>query len=171
MLISCWVSERFNQRALTLAFQPFWVMICLIPFLAWKGFMKDQWGTYALLTVLLSHAPSWPISITWCLSNLNSVRNRTVLAAVVNIFSQIAAIIAANIYRKDDAPMYRRGNKDLIGIAAGAFVWTMLARTWFQWRNYSNLKKWNAMTKEEQDDYMVNTKDEGNKRLDFRFVY
>ena len=171
MLISCWVSERFNERALTLAFQPFWVMICLIPFLAWKGFMKEQWGTYALLTVLLSHAPSWPISITWCLSNSNSVRNRTVLAAVVNIFSQVAAIIAANIYRKDDAPMYRRGNKDLIGIAAGALVWTMLARCWFQWRNYSNLKKWNAMTKEEQDDYMVNTKDEGNKRLDFRFVY
>ena len=171
MLLSCWFSEKYNARAFTLAFQPFWVLVCLIPFLAWPGFMKDQWGTYALLTMLLAHAPSWPISITWCLSNSNSVRNRTVLVAVVNIFSQIAGIISANIYRKDDAPMYRRGNKQLIAIAAAAFVWCLLARVWFGWRNHWKQKKWNAMTPEEQDDYMMNTTDEGNKRLDFKFVY
>lgn len=171
MLLSCWFSEKYNARAFTLGFQPFWVLICLIPFLTWKNFMKDQWATYALLTILLSHAPSWPISITWCLSNSNLVRNRTVLVAVVNIFSQCAGIISANIYRKDDAPLYRRGNKQLIAIAAAALVWCLIARLWFQWRNHTKLKKWNAMTPEEQQDYIMNTTDEGNKRLDFRFVY
>jgi hypothetical protein len=32
-------------------------------------------------------------------------------------------------------------------------------------------RKWNAMTKEEQEDYVLNTKDEGLKRLDFRFAH
>lgn len=71
----------------------------------------------------------------------------------------------------DDAPLYKRGNKQLIAIAAAAFVLICITRTWFQWRNHRRDKIWNAMTKEEQDDYMHNTTDLGNKRLDFRFVY
>lgn len=171
MLLLCWLSEKWNQRALFLGLQPLWVIVCLLPMIAWDGLYVNQWGSYALLTVLLSHAPSWPISITWCSSNLNLVRNRTVSAAVVNIFSQLGGIISANIYRKDDAPLYKRGNRQLIGIASGALVLIALTRTWFWWRNKQNAKKWDAMTKEEQYDYIHNTKDEGNKRLDFRFVY
>lgn len=171
MMAVCWYSEKWNQRALVLLFQPLWVIITLIPMVVWDGFMVKQWATYALLVVLLIHPTSTAVSITWCSANLNLVRNRTVSAAVVNIFSQAAGIISSNIYRMDDAPLYKRGNKQLIAIAAAAFVLICITRTWFQWRNHRRDKIWNAMTKEEQDDYMHNTTDLGNKRLDFRFVY
>lgn len=39
------------------------------------------------------------------------------------------------------------------------------------WRNKSNEKLWGAMSREEKDHYLNTTKDEGNKRLDFRFAH
>ncbi|EDK40396.2 hypothetical protein PGUG_04494 [Meyerozyma guilliermondii ATCC 6260] len=99
MVATGYLSEIFNQRALALAITPLWTIACLIPLRWWSGAQKDIWGTYALLTVLLGHSPIWPISITWCSHNSNSVRSRAVSAALVNMFSQSGAIIAANIYR------------------------------------------------------------------------
>ncbi|KAJ9096881.1 hypothetical protein QFC19_006979 [Naganishia cerealis] len=171
MVATGYLSEIFNQRALALAITPLWTIACLIPLRWWSGAQKDIWGTYALLTVLLGHSPIWPISITWCSHNSNSVRSRAVSAALVNMFSQSGAIIAANIYRKDDAPLYKRGNTQLIGIAFGALGMCLTAKLYYILRNRYRDKKWNAMSIEEQEDYIKNSKDEGNKRLNFRFVH
>lgn len=38
-------------------------------------------------------------------------------------------------------------------------------------KNKSRDKKWNSMSEEERLEYLQNTKDEGNKRLDFRFEH
>lgn len=171
MVFACWLTVKTNQRSLVYLIQPIWIIACFIAMITWPGFLKDAWATYALLIILLINPGMHPISITWCSQNSNLVRNRTVLAALVNIFSQVAGIISANIYRKDDAPLYKRGNKQLIAIAAASIVVTLGARYWFKWRNKVRDEKWAAMTKEEQDDYIHNTTDEGNNRSDFRFVY
>lgn len=171
MVATGYLSEIFNQRALALAITPLWVLAGLIPLRWWSGAQKDIWGTYALLTVLLGHSPIWPISITWCSHNSNSVRSRAVSAALVNMFSQSGGIIAANIYRKDDAPLYKRGNTQLIGVAFGALGMCLIAKLYYISRNRYRDKKWNAMSIEEQEDYIKNSKDEGNKRLNFRFVH
>ena len=89
----------------------------------------------------------------------------------VNIFSQSASIIAANIYRKDDAPLYHRGNVDLIGIAFGALFACVFAKYYYIWVNKKRDEKWNAMSIDEQEEYIRNPRHDGNKRLDFRFVY
>jgi hypothetical protein len=78
---------------------------------------------------------------------------------------------AANIYRDDDQPLYRRGNTILIGITSFNIVLFYLVKAFYIWRNKVRDRKWNAMTKEEQTDYSLNTKDEGLKRLDFRFAH
>jgi hypothetical protein len=40
---------------------------------------------------------------------------------------------------------------------------------YYRGRNKSRERKWSAMSKEEQVNYLATTKDEGNRRLDFRF--
>ena len=171
MLVTGYLTEKFNHRAFALAATPIWILTSLIPLRFWPGSQKDVWGTYALLTVLLGHSPIWPITITWCSANSNGVRARAVSAALVNMFSQSASICAANIYRKDDAPLYHRGNTQLIAIAFGALAMCFIAKGYYILRNRQREKKWNKLSKEEKEDYVRFTTDIGNKRLDFRFVH
>lgn len=45
----------------------------------------------------------------------------------------------------------------------------LLVKLYYVYRNKSTEIIWNAMSLEQQEDYISNTKDIGNKRLDFRF--
>lgn len=171
MLVSGYLSEVFNSRALVLATIPIWILSCLFPLRYWSGSQIDAWGTFAILTVVLGACPTWPLTISWCSANSNSVRNRAVSAAVVNVFSQTAAIIAANIYREDDAPLYHRGNVQLIGCAFGTLGACIFARFYYKFRNKQKDRAWNELSIEQQEDYVKNTTDDTNKRLDFKFAY
>lgn len=171
MLLTTYYSEVLKTRALMLATIPVWIAIHLLILRYWSQAQINKWGTWVLLTFLLGHAPSWPLSISWCSANSNSVRSRAISAAVVNMFSQAGGIVAMNIYRKDDAPLYKRGNTQLIIIAFATLAMILITRQWFIFRNNQRDKKWNSLTKEQQLDYVENTTDKGNKRLDFRFVY
>lgn len=111
------------------------------------------------------------IQVAWNSRNSNTVRSRTVSAACYNMFCQAGGIIASNIYRADDAPLYRRGNRQLIAILAGNIGIYFLTKVYYVLRNRYRDKKWNAMTAEERLEYLSTTTDEGNKRLDFRFAH
>lgn len=73
--------------------------------------------------------------------------------------------MSSNIYRKDDAPNYKRGNTALLSIACMNLVLYGLTKAYYVWRNKSRDKKWNAMTQEQQLEYLETTTDEGNKRV------
>lgn len=74
-------------------------------------------------------------------------------------------------HETDDAPLYRRGNKQLLGILCMNIVLYGLVKAYYVFRNKQRDFKWDAMTPEEQLNYITTTKDEGNKRLDFRFQH
>lgn len=109
--------------------------------------------------------------VAWNSRNSNAVRLRTVSAACYNMFVQTGGIVASNIYRADDAPQYRRGNRQLLAIAVMNIALYVLVKAYYVWRNKSRDKKWNAMSEEQKLEYLATTKDEGNKRLDFRFAH
>lgn len=171
MTLLGYFSERINERSLLSLITPVWVLVGLFPLRFWSGSQVNVWGTYALLTVLLGHPPLWAISISWCSANSNSVRTRAVSAALVNIFSQVANITSANIYRDSDKPLYYAGNTALIGIAFGGLASCGFAKLYYVMRNKQKDKKWQCMTDEEKIIYVTETHDEGNKRLDFRFSH
>jgi hypothetical protein len=123
------------------------------------------------LTGLLSYPYCHAIVVSWNAKNSNAVRTRAVSAALYNMFVQSGNIISSNIYRDDDQPLYRRGNKILLAINCFNIVLFYAVKVFYIWRNKVRERKWNAMTKEEQEDYSLNTTDEGMKRLDFRFVH
>lgn len=107
----------------------------------------------------------------WNSRNSNSVRARTVSAALYNMTVQVGGIIASNVYRDDDAPRYKRGNKELVSVTCMNFGIYFLAKGYYVWRNRSRARKWDAMSEDQKLRYLETTTDEGNKRLDFRFAH
>lgn len=110
------------------------------------------------------------MQVGWVSRNANTVRSRAVGAALYNMFLQAGVVIASNIYRADDAPLYRRGNSILLGILALNLVLYILAKNYYIWRNRSRDRKWNRMTQDERLVYLSDHQDKGNKRLDFRLA-
>lgn len=47
----------------------------------------------------------------------------------------------------------------------------VFAKCFYVTVNKSRAKVWEAMSREEKEHYLSTTKDEGNKRLDFRFAH
>jgi hypothetical protein len=67
--------------------------------------------------------------------------------------------------------LYRRGNKVLLALVGWNVVMTVFIKAYYIWRNKTRERIWSAMSDEEKDEYLKTTKDEGNKRLDFRFAH
>lgn len=84
--------------------------------------------------------------------------------------AQLSQIIGSNIYQASDAPRYIKGNTVLLVVG----IVTLILYP-FTWLFYTKINRhrdrvWDAMTKEEQSHYLATTKDEGARRLDFRFA-
>lgn len=170
LLFITWVSRRANERAIVSSSSNLWFLPCLVALVALPA-SASPWTRYAILTVLLSYPYCHAILVAWNAKNSNAVRTRAVSAALYNMFVQSGNIIASNIYREDDSPLYRRGNKILLGITCFSIVLFYLVKVFYVWRNRVRDRKWNAMTAREREDYLANTEDEGQQRLDFRFAH
>ncbi|CEJ58530.1 Putative Permease of the major facilitator superfamily [Penicillium brasilianum] len=131
----------------------------------------NRWVVWAIVSLLLGFPNAHAIQVGWNSRNSNTVRSRTVSAAMYNMCVQASGIIASNIYRADDAPRYRRGNRALVALVVTNIFIYLLAKAYYVWRNNSRDKKWNAMSQQEKVNYLATTKDEGSGRLDFRFAH
>ncbi|KAI1483721.1 MFS general substrate transporter [Daldinia eschscholtzii] len=171
MLANTYAAEIFGNLTLVSVVGQFWILPFLIYLNVANTASASRWVIWTVTTLLLAYPNSHAIQVAWNSRNSNAVRSRTVSAACYNMFCQAGGIIASNIYRADDAPLYRRGNRQLIGILAGNIGIYGLTKVYYVLRNRYRDKKWNAMTAEEKLEYLSTTTDEGNKRLDFRFAH
>ncbi|KAH6891440.1 major facilitator superfamily domain-containing protein [Thelonectria olida] len=170
MLVFTYFSEIWNERAFMGAFAQLWILPTLIALTVLpEG--ASSWAKFAVLTVLLSYPSAHAMQVGWCSRNSNTVRTRTVSAALYNMFCQVGGIVHSNIYRADDAPLYRRGNKQLTAICAGNIGLYFLTKAYYIWRNKTRDREWNGLSKEEQLHYLETTTDAGSKRKDFRFAH
>ncbi|KAF4310051.1 major facilitator superfamily transporter [Botryosphaeria dothidea] len=170
LLIISWVSERVNERAIVSSTSNIWIFPWLVALVA-LGAKASEWVRYALLTGLLSYPYCHAILVSWNSRNSNAVRTRAVSAALYNMFVQSGNIIGSNIYREDDKPLYQRGNKILLGICCFNVVLLYGVKYYYVVRNKRREEAWAKLTGEEKIEYIHNTKDEGAKRLDFRFTH
>lgn len=87
---------------------------------------------------------------------------------------QIGSLIGSQIYRAYDAPYYKHGNAVCLAICVLSLIAMLVQRTVLVYLNRQKEKVWVAMTPEERAAYQ-NDKEarelDGNRRLDFRFVY
>ncbi|KAK9234562.1 major facilitator superfamily domain-containing protein [Lipomyces kononenkoae] len=170
MLAVTYSSQRFNERSLHGMLAQLWVLPNLIALHSFSR-QTNKWSKYAVTTILLSHPSTHAVQVAWTSRNSNSVRSRTVSSAVYNMACQLGGIISNYIYRSDDAPLYKRGNQDLIAICCMNVFIYLGVKGYYILRNRSRDRKWNALSKEEQEVYLATTNDKGNKKLDFRFAH
>ncbi|KAF1963214.1 MFS general substrate transporter [Byssothecium circinans] len=170
LLFLTWLSGKVKERSIVSSLSNIWIFPWLVALVALPA-NTSAWTRYALLTGLLSYPYCHAIVVAWNAKNSNTVRTRAVSAAFYNMFVQSGNMIASNIYRDDDQPLYRRGNKILLAICSLNIALFFFVKAFYIWRNKVRDQQWNAMSKEEQEDYVLSTKDEGMKRLDFRFAH
>ncbi|KAI1078755.1 MFS general substrate transporter [Whalleya microplaca] len=170
MLALATFAEYTGQLAACASMFQFWCLPFLIYLRVVDTAEASKWLTWAMISLLLAAPLGHPIQVGWISRNSNTVRSRAVGAALYNMFLQAGVITASNIYRSDDAPLYRRGNSVLIGIVSLNLVLYALAKLYYVWRNRVRDRKWNTMTPEEQLVYLSDHQDAGNKRLDFRLA-
>ncbi|CCE83302.1 Piso0_003877 [Millerozyma farinosa CBS 7064] len=171
LLIITWSSERIKQISLICLMQPLWSIPLLAILAWWKDSLHNVWGTWTVITLVIGCPYIHAICVSWVSRNANSIRSRSVCSALYNMTVQIGSIIGSNIYRADDAPYYRRGNTNLFIFSVIMIPIFIFAKFYYVGRNRHKERKWNSMTPEEQSEYINTTTDEGNKRLDFRFVH
>ncbi|CAK9442221.1 uncharacterized protein LODBEIA_P59640 [Lodderomyces beijingensis] len=169
LLAITWLSERVNERALVCLIAPIYATPIMGVIRWWSGSGKQIWSTWVLNTLYMGQPYIHAICVSWVSRNSNSVRTRSICSAVYNMFVQLGSIVANFIYREDDKPQYHRGNMQLFVLTLILIPILVLAKGYYVWRNKTRDKIWNAMSEEDRNDYRENTKDEGNRRLDFRF--
>lgn len=158
------LSERLNERAFVSMVQSLWVLPCLLVLRFWSNAMVDAWGTYAIMTVLLSYPYCHAILVGWTSKNSNNVGTRTVSAAVYNstppknlgmidiltdiVSVQMGNIIGNNVFRADDAPLYKRGYSVLLGLNLLGIVFFVGTKVYYVRKNQERNRIWNAMDDE-----------------------
>ncbi|RFU35565.1 hypothetical protein B7463_g778, partial [Scytalidium lignicola] len=171
MMILTYVSEIWHEITLTAMLGQIWAVPFLIYIYVVDINSINKWIAWAIMTLLLSYPSAHPIQVGWNSRNSNTVRSRTVSAAVYNMMCQAGGIIASNIYQKSDAPRYREGNRVLVALIITNIFIYLFTKVFYIWRNKSRDRKWNALSEEQQLNYLATTTDQGNKRLDFRFAH
>ncbi|CEL09324.1 Putative Allantoate permease [Aspergillus calidoustus] len=170
MLLITAFSELVNNRSFVAMAEDAWLLPCFVALIALPDPI-GPWQYFAIATVLLSFPYTHPIQVAWTSRNAGSVQNRTVSAALYNMWVQVSGMIGANIYQSSDAPRYFKANKGLLVICIWmCFIQYPGTYFYYRWRNNSKAKQWDAMTPEEQHHYRQTSTDKGNKRLDFRFA-
>lgn len=166
-----YLAEIWGELTLTSMIGQIWALPFVVYIYAVDITKIDKWLAWGIMTLLLSYPSAHPIQVAWNSRNSNAVRSRTVSAALYNMFVQASGIIASNIYRKDDAPRYKRGDRVLVGLVIANIAVYVLTKVYYVWRNKSRAKVWDAMSEDQRVEYLATTNDEGNKRLDFRFAH
>lgn len=111
---------------------------------------------------------------SWISENTFDVKKRAITAATYNVIVQFGSLTGSQIYRAYDAPYYKQGNAVLLAICGLSLLTFVAQRQYLVYLNKKKEAQWSAMTAQEQTTYQED-KDarelDGNKRLDFRFLY
>lgn len=170
LLLITKATEWFREKSILSSLSNVWFLPFLIALLTLKD-TSSYWLRYALTSALLAYPYCHAVLAGWTSRNSNSVRTRAVSGALYNMTVQGGSIIASQIYREDDKPLYKRGNKILLGICIWNILLFWAVKGYYMRRNANREKIWGQMSEEEKERYKRETTDEGNKRLDFRFAH
>ncbi|KAL4753318.1 hypothetical protein BDW72DRAFT_210477 [Aspergillus terricola var. indicus] len=164
MITTTWLAERTNQRLLFGAAIEIWYLVLLVA-LQTLPEKSMPWPRFAILTLIVGGPSLHPVLVALTSRNAGSVRTRTVASALYNMSVQVSSIAAANVYRTEDQPYYRRGNKVLIALAVVTIFLFISAKVYYVWRNSrQNKARWEALSSEQREAYLRENPVLTNKR-------
>lgn len=173
MLTLAWSSDRHNERTLHAFFGEFWIMPLLIAAISLPDGGRE-WGRFSLVSLISGYPYFHPIISSWISENSFDVKKRAITAATYNVIVQVGSLVGSQIYRSWDGPYYHVGNSVLLAICVLSLVAIAGQRQVLVHLNKRKEQRWEVMSAEERTAYQSDTvarEKEGNKRLDFRFVY
>jgi len=170
LLITAYVSEIVDSRVAATMILQLWALPLLVALYTFDQ-STSQWVYFAVVTLVTGFPYVHPIQVAWASRNSYSVKTRTISASVYNMFVQAGAITYANIYQADDKPLYKRGNRTLIGVCSMNIALYILTYFFYRTLNKRRERIWNSWSAKQQQKYIEETKDEGNQKMDFRFAY
>ncbi|OCH91080.1 MFS general substrate transporter [Obba rivulosa] len=170
LLVPCYLSEIWDSRTGATIILQLWALPLLVALYTFTE-QTSQWVYFAVVTLITAYPYVHPVQVAWVSTNSNSVATRTVSASLYNMFVQSGTVISSYIYVSSDAPLYKKGNGALIGIAVLNLV--IYAFTYFFYRGLNKRRDriWNSWTPEEQQKYLDTTTDQGSEKINFRFAY
>lgn len=171
LLLITWISERGTNNRFYMGIIQQLFMLPLLVALEVLPAHASNWARWTLTTLLVGSPYVHAVHVAITSRNAGSVRTRTVASAMYNMCVQASNIIAANIYRDTDKPLYRAGNQILLGILTYNIFLFIATKFFYIWRNRVRDRRWDQMSQAERSTYLATTKDKGNKRLDFRFAH
>lgn len=176
MINTIWMTRlatHYGERSLATSITNAWVFPCLVMLLTLPDTTKGHWRwvRYGVLS-LISTVP-YPLSflVGWVSHNSHSVQARTVPLCLVNISAQLADIVSTFAYTDSDQPYYRHGNIRPTFLSCFPILLFLIVRYYYVAINRERAKQWQALTAEQQVNYMMNTKDYGSSRIDARLAY
>lgn len=136
LLFWTWLSERTNQRFFIGLVSQLWTipLIVALETLPVK-FPHAKWVRYTISSLIVGYPYAHAMLVAVTSRNAASVRTRTVGSSLYNMAVQMSNIIASQIYRTKDAPLYRKGNRILLGLAAYNAVLFIATKFYYVWRN------------------------------------
>ncbi|KAI0756304.1 MFS general substrate transporter [Daedaleopsis nitida] len=170
LLTFCYLSEIIDSRVGATVLLQIWALPLLVALYNFTE-QTSPWVYFVVVTLITGFPYIHPVQVAWASTNSYSVGTRTVSASIYNMCYQADGMISANIYRNDDKPLYKRGNRALIIICAANIAFYAFTYVFYKRINEIRDKKWISWTAEEQQEYLNTTKDEGNSKMNFRFVY
>ncbi|KAG9081851.1 hypothetical protein FS749_007332, partial [Ceratobasidium sp. UAMH 11750] len=164
ILFTSFLSEAVNSRVLATVVLQLWALPLLVALYTFNR-STSQWVYFAVVTLMLVFerqmdgglnsrvmftARGFRISTRFKSPGRRviAVRTRTVSASVYNMFVQAGAVVYANIYRADDKPLYKRGNRTLIAVCSMNIVLYGLVFLFYRTVNRRRDRTWNAWSKE-----------------------
>lgn len=166
-------SDYFNERTFHAFIGEFWIMPLLIALVSLPNGGRD-WGRFSLITLISGYPYFHPIVSAWISENSFDVKKRAITAATYNVIVQVGSLIGSQIYRSWDSPYYHTGNSVLLAICVLSLLAILAQRQVLVYLNKKKERQWAAMSPEERMTYQNDTElreRDGNRRLDFRFVY
>ncbi|KAK9447842.1 major facilitator superfamily domain-containing protein [Limtongia smithiae] len=160
------LSDRYRVRWIFALLSALWVLPCLIV-LETIPDMASRYLRFVFITLIMGYPYYHPILISWISANSNDPNVRSMAFAIYNIFVQAGNILAANVYRESDAPVYHRGNGVLIGINVISMIIIVFIRQFFTRENKRRAKEWAQLDEVEREEYIQASKALGNRQLNF----
>ncbi|TQN70655.1 putative transporter [Colletotrichum shisoi] len=173
MLALAFSSDYFKERAFHCIFGELWIMPLLVSLITLPDGGRE-WSRFSIITLISGYPYFHPIVSSWISENTFDVKKRAITAATYNVIVQIGSLAGGQIYRSYDSPYYKRGNTACVSICAFSLVVFLVHRQVLVTMNKRKERAWNAMSAEQQHAYQNDSAArelDGNKRLDFRFVY
>ncbi|WVQ82083.1 hypothetical protein IAT38_004211 [Cryptococcus sp. DSM 104549] len=163
--------DKYDRRGIFIFFSSIWTLAGLIALYKLPILSGGNWGFYAAMVVTAA-APSWQaFNVTWVALNARTPAERSITYAVYIGCSNLGGVYGNQVFRANDAPLYRRAWAATMALGAIWSAFTLAQIVQYQWSNKIKDRKWAKLSKEEQEAYVKeNSKDPINKRLDARYA-